>query len=215
MTYHTTRTTISRLSGSFRRFDLRRRRADRHSRIFGFLLVCFAALSCLPAFAASPAKQDKAKQDKAYKTYVDPQRRFSFEYPATMSVKAPNPNEVRVLHPQASFRIAVNVREYSEKPPRSADQLLEDLAKALQEEMKDVSVLQRGKLPNIDGSQAYLIVSFKQPNGLQLVRLVQYYVAPDRILEMTLLDRPEGFANIASVIKRVHSSLRIFVPALK
>ncbi|MBI5569484.1 MAG: hypothetical protein HY914_06015 [Desulfomonile tiedjei] len=210
MTHHTSRITISGLSVSLRQLDLRRLKVDWHSRTLGLLLLCFAAISCLPVFAASPAKQDKA-----YKTYVDPQRRFSFEYPATMSVKSPNPNEVRVLHPQASFRIAVFVEERSGKTPLSADQLLEALTKKLQEEKKDVSVLQHGKLPKLAGSQAYLVASFKEPNGMEFVQLVQYYVAPDRILQMTLSDRPQGFANLASVIKRVHSSLRILAPALR
>ena len=210
MRYHTTRTTISGLPGGLRQLDVRGLKTPGHSRGVCLLLLCIAAFSWLPALGAS-----STAQDKAYRTYVDPQRRFSFEYPATMSVKSSNPNEVRVLHPQASFRIAVFVEERSGKTPLTADQLLEALTKKLQEEKKDVSVLQRGKLPKLPGSQAYLVASFKEPNGKQLVQLVQYYVAPDRILQMTLSDLPQGFANIASVIKRVHSSLRILAPALR
>jgi hypothetical protein len=210
MRYHTTRTTISRLLGGLRPLDVRQLKADGCPRGVCLLLLCIAAFSCLPALGASPVSQDKA-----YRTYVDPQRRFSFDYPATMSVKSSNPNEVRVLHPQASFRIAVFVEERSGKTPLSAEQLLEALTKKLQEEKKDVSVLQHGKLPGLAGSQAYLVASFKDPNGMQFVQLVQYYVAPDRILQMTLSDRPQGFANLASVIKRVHSSLRILAPALR
>lgn len=179
-------------------------------RYLGYLVLCAIALSCVPAIAAQPSGQDGA-----YKRYADPQRRFAFEYPATMNVQAPNPNEVKIFHPQASFRIAVFVTERQSKAAISAEQLLEALTKRLQEEMQDVSILQRGKLPGLAGSQAYLVVSFKDPKGMQLVQLVQYYVAPDRSLQLTISDRPQGFKNLASVIKRVHHSLRILAPALR
>ncbi len=210
MRCHTRGTTLARLSGTLGRFAPWRSTAARHRGCLGLLLLSITVLSCVPAMSAS-----SANQDRAYRTYVDPQRRFSFDYPVTMTVKSPNPNEVRVLHPQASFRIAVFVEERSGKTPLNADQLLEAVTKKLQEEKKDVSILQRGKLPKLAGSQAYVVASFTDPSGMQLIQLVQYYVAPERILQMTLSDRPQGFANLASVIGRVHSSLRILAPALK
>jgi hypothetical protein len=47
------------------------------------------------------------------------------------------------------------------------------------------------------------------------VQLVQYYVTEDRLLQMIISDRPEGFRNLQKVIRQIHQSLRIMKPALK
>ena len=97
----------------------------------------------------------------------------------------------------------------------TADILLAVLKKRLQEEMKNVSVLGEGKLANLKGSQGYVAVSFTDKKGTQLVQMVQYDVSEDRFLQMTISDRPEGFKNLETVIRKIHQSLKILNPKLK
>ena len=156
-----------------------------------------------------------AADEAAYKQYTDPRRRFLFDYPATMRVKSVGPDDVQIFHPAASFRISVFVEKRAEKPGLTADNLLTALKKELAKQSKDFSVLGEGKLDGVPGSQGYVVVSFLDKRGTQLVQLVQYYVAANRWLQMTISDRPWGFKNLEPVIKRVHQSLRIIDPALK
>jgi hypothetical protein len=154
-------------------------------------------------------------QEALYKQYVDPEGRFSFEYPATMKLETANNDEVKVYHPAASFRISVFVERRQVKSDLTADILLAVLKKRLQEEMKNVAVLGEGKLANLKGSQGYVAVSFTDKKGTQLVQMVQYYVSEDRFLQMTISDRPEGFKNLETVIRTIHQSLKILNPKLK
>ncbi len=154
-------------------------------------------------------------QEALYKQYVDPAGRFSFEYPATMKLAAAPKDEVTVYHPATLFRVSVFVRQLQGKSNLTADVLLAVWKKALQEEMKNVSVLGEGKLSGIQGSQGYVAVSFTDKKGVQLVQMVQYYVSEDRYLQMIISDRPEGFKNLETVIRKIHQSLKILNPKLK
>jgi len=172
--------------------------------------LSFVIVSC---FWAVPGKG--IGDEALYKKYTDPNGRFSFEYPATMNVQSSNADEVKVIHPGASFRITVFVEQRQGKSKLTAADLLALSKKRLQEEMKNVSVLGEGKLPSLEGSQGYVAVSFTDKKGMQLVQMVQYYVAEDRFLQMTISDRPEGFKNLQTVIQKVHQSLKILNPKLK
>jgi len=163
------------------------------------------ALWAAPAFALEPGFQQ----------YTDPGARFTFEYPATMKVEAPTPDDVRISHLKAGIRIRVFVENRQRKTPLRAEELLKAFKQKLSEEMTDVKFLDDGKLAGLAGSQAYVICSFKNKKGLQLVQLVQYYVAQERILQMIISDVPEGFKNLLKVIRTIHQSLRILKPELK
>jgi hypothetical protein len=154
-------------------------------------------------------------QEALYKQYVDPAGRFSFEYPATMNLQSTSNDEVKIYHPAASFRISVFVGQRQGQSKLTADVLLAALKKRLQEEMKNVSVLGEGKLAGLQGSQGYVAVSFTDKKGTQLVQMVQYYVSEDCFLQMTISDRPEGFKNLETVIRKIHQSLKILKPKLK
>ncbi len=154
-------------------------------------------------------------QEALYKQYIDPAGRFSFEYPATMKLETVSNDEVKIYHPAASFRISTFVGQIQGKSKLTADLLLAALKKRLQEEMKNVSVLGEGKLAGLQGSQGYVAVSFTDKKGVGLVQMVQYYVADDRFLQMTISDRPEGFKNLEIVIRKIHQSLKILKPKLK
>lgn len=174
------------------------------------------AILCLLAAGAGSAFVHAAESDEAaYKQYTDPGRRFIFDYPATMKVKSESPDDVQIFHPKASFRISVFVEKRKNKPDLTAENLLAVLKKELAKQTKDFTVLGEGKLEGLTGSQGYVVVSFRDKKGIQLVQLVQYYVAPKACLQMTISDRPWGFKNLEPVIKKVHGSLRIIDPSLK
>ena len=109
----------------------------------------------------------------------------------------------------------VFVENRAGKTAPGAEALLGAFKKGLEEEMKEVSVLEEGKLPGIEGSQAYLICAFKDKRGIQLVHLVQYYVTKERMLQMNISERPAGFRNVLDVVRRIHQSLRILSPQLR
>jgi len=132
-----------------------------------------------------------------------------------MNVQATGPNEIKVLHPDATLRITVFIEERPRRNVPAAAVLLEAFKKKLQEEMNELKVLEEGELPGLKGSQGYVICVFRDSRNLQLVQLVQYYVTEDRLLQMIISDRPEGFRNLQKVIRQVHQSLRITKPALK
>jgi hypothetical protein len=152
---------------------------------------------------------------QGFKQYTDPEGRFLFDYPAAMNIQATNPNEIRISHPQATLRITVFIESRPRKAKPNAEALLAAFKQGLQESAKDAKIIKEGKLAGMEGSQGFVICSFTNRNGVQLVQLVQYYVSEDRSLQMTISDRPEGFRNLAKVIAIVHESLRIVKPALK
>jgi hypothetical protein len=178
----------------------------RNSLIFALLAAVILAL-----FWANLA----TATDLGYARYTDPSRRFSLDYPATMKVGSQHPDELKIIHSGATLRIAVFVEKRTAKGTPNAESLLEALKKKLKEEAKDVAILEEGKAPALSGAQAYLICSFRDQRGIQLVQLVQYYVADDLLLRMIISDLPQGFKNLEKVIRKVHHSLRILNPKLK
>ncbi len=154
-------------------------------------------------------------QTSGFTKYTDREQRFSFEYPSTMRASAAGNDEVRVTHPGATLRIMVLVEMRRRPGKASAELLLDAFKKTLKDEMKNVTVLEEGKLPGLQGAQGYVVCSFKDLRGIQLVQLVQYYVTEDRVLQMTISDRPEGFKNLEKVVRKIHQSLRILKPKLK
>lgn len=153
--------------------------------------------------------------DPGFMQYTDPSRRFILDYPATMKVSAPTPNEVSIFHPKASLTIRVFIEKRPRKTIADAKILLAAFKKKLKEEKRGVTILEEGSLPGLKGSQGYLICSFKNQRGIQVVQLVQYYVTQDRLLHLIISDRVEGFKNLADVIRKIHRSLRIVEPSLK
>ncbi len=147
--------------------------------------------------------------------YIDPEQRFSFDYPSTMKVHTAGNDEVRITHPGATLRITVLIEKRRRTATASAELLLDAFKKTLKAEMKDAAVLEEGKLPGLEGSQGYIVCSFTDLRGIKLVQLVQYYVTEDRVLQMIISDRPEGFKNLEKVIRKIHQSLRILNPKLK
>jgi hypothetical protein len=153
--------------------------------------------------------------ESGFTQYVDPGKRITFEYPLSMKVEAPGMNEVKISHPEAGLRIMVFVENRPRKTAPSAEAFLGTFRKRLEEEMKEVVILEEGKLPGLAGSQAYVICAFKDRRGLQFVNLVQYYGTEERMLQMIISERPEGFRNLLDVIRKIHQSLRILSPQLK
>lgn len=147
--------------------------------------------------------------DAGYKRYTDPSRRFSFDYPATMDVAAANPDEVKISHKGATLRINVFVEKRTRKGKTAVEPLLEAFKSRLKQEMKEASVLEQGKLPGSDESQGYIICSFRDQRGILYVQLVQYFVTEGRVVQMIISDRPTGFANLQTVIRKVHASMKI------
>ncbi|MBI5250661.1 MAG: hypothetical protein HY912_14315 [Desulfomonile tiedjei] len=164
---------------------------------------------CLTFFFA-----ESSFSQKAFKQYTDGAGRFTFEYPSTMTVKNQGPDEVKIYHPAATLRISAFVQDRPKKSPPKAEAVA-DLFEKLKQEMKDCTVIEQGKLAGLDGAQGYNIYSFRDHRGMELVQLVQYFIAEDRVLQMIISDRTEGFKNLEKVIRKIHNSLKILNPKLK
>jgi hypothetical protein len=179
---------------------------SRSLKIVNVLVLCLVQLGILTAGALAA--------DTGFTRYTDPAQRFSFDYPSTMKVRAAGNDEVKVTHPGATLRITVLVEKRRQTATASAELLLDAFKKTLKAEMKDAAVLEEGKLAGLEGSQGYIVCSFKDLRGIQLVQLVQYYVTKDRVLQLTISDRPEGFKNLEKVVRKIHQSLKILNPKL-
>jgi hypothetical protein len=174
------------------------------------------ALAILITVSATVVLAQQARPtERGFARYTDPAGRYSLDYPATMKVEAAKPEEVKIYHPGASLRITIFVERRKNQKVRDADLLLAIFRKRMQEEMKDFSILEEGKLAGLAGSQGYLICSFRDPRGIQLVQVVQYVVSRDRLLQLIVSDRPEGFRNLADVIRKIHRSLHVTDALLK
>lgn len=132
-----------------------------------------------------------------------------------MQVVAPNPDEVKVSHPKATLRITLFIEERPKKAVPTSQALLDTIKKRLKDELKGATILEEGTLPGIKGAQGYVICFFKDRRDMELVQLLQYYVTEDRLLQMIISDRPEGFKNLQKVIRQIHQSLKILKPDLK
>jgi len=131
-----------------------------------------------------------------------------------MKVSESKTGDVTVHHPGASLVIRIVIEKRPQTTITDAKALLLAFKTKLKEENKDAAILEEGKLPGLEGSQGYLICSFKNRKGIHVVQLVQYYVAKDRFLLLIISDRLEGFKNLADVIRKIHGSLRIIDPKL-
>lgn len=154
-----------------------------------------------------------AAQD-GYKKYIDLAGRFSFDYPASMRCNRVTADEVTFSHPSASLRIAVLVEPRQNKKILDPRTLLESLKKNLAEGSKDATILEQGRLPEIPGVQGYFVCTFKDEKGRKVMQLVQYYISLDKMFQMIISDRPQGFMNVEKVIRNVHRSLKILKPSL-
>lgn len=149
---------------------------------------------------------------EGFKQYVDARGRFHFSYPATMRVEASTPDEVRISHPKATLRITVLVEKRPRKTAPDVKALLDAFRNKLKEDTKDSSILEEGRLPGLEGSQGYIICSFKDGRGVKVVQLVQYYLTEDQLLQMIIADRPEGFINVEKVVRQIHRSFKVLNP---
>ncbi|MFH1115129.1 MAG: hypothetical protein V1792_14555 [Pseudomonadota bacterium] len=153
--------------------------------------------------------------EPGFKQYTDPSRRFILDYPGTMQMAVSKPDEATIRHPKASLLIRIVIEKRTQTKITDAKAMLQAFKKQLKKENKDAAILEEGKLPGLEGSQGYLICSFKNPKGIRVVQLVQYYVAKNRFLLLIISDRLEGFKNLAEVIRKIHKSLRIIDPQLR
>jgi len=153
--------------------------------------------------------------EEGYTQYKDPQGRFTIDYPATMKIQRLSPDEIKIFHPEATLRIHVSIEKRPKKGAPDAQIHLAALKTKLKEDMKDVVILEEGKVPKITGAQGYIICSFRDSRGTRVVQLVQYYIADERLLRLIVSDKPQGFKNLEKVIRSIHHSLRILTPELK
>ena len=75
--------------------------------------------------------------DSGYKRYEDPSGRFSFEYPATMKIRATSADHVKVWHPKATLRINIFVQKRPRKRDPRVRPVLEALKSGLKQDMKE------------------------------------------------------------------------------
>jgi hypothetical protein len=179
-----------------------------------FLLVAFWASLQVTVLLCPSLNAQTASATGPYKQYADPAKRFIFEYPSSMKIESNKDDYVKIFHPKATLRISIFLEKRPKKTSPDAQLLLTAFKKRLKEEMKDSSIIEEGKLPGLEGSHGYVICSFSDSKGSKLVQLVQYYVTDERILQMVISDRPEGFKNLKKVIDHVHRSLKILKPKL-
>jgi len=182
----------------------------RRAIIIGALCLMLAA----PLWTFFSTAHASHAQETGYKKYVDPRGRFSFDYPASMRRDQTAADEVKFSHPSASLRIAVFVESRQDKKPVDSQGLMESVKKNLSQVSKDAAILEQGQLPELPGAQGYLVCTFKDKNGRKVMQLVQYYVAADKMFQMIISDRPQGFLNVEKVIRHIHRSLKILKPSL-
>ena len=176
-----------------------------HFRVIFILMnvVCFGLFA-----SQGPCNQD------GFKTYVDPQARFSMDYPATMTVDALSPDELNFSHSSASLRMSLDVIRRPKKASKDVKAFLEAIRQNLKEEFKDVVIISDGA-SKTDPSQLYLLYSFTDKRGMKITQLTQVYLADERILQLIISDKSEGFKNLDAIIDRVRNSLRISKPSLE
>jgi hypothetical protein len=152
---------------------------------------------------------------EGYKKFVDPSGRYALEYPATMRSESANADEVKFVHPEASLRITIIVQPRAQKGIIDEEALLNSLKQNLAENSQEASIVEEGRLPGLPGKQGYFVCSFKDKRGVKVMQLVQYYISNDKVLQLILSDRPQGFINVEKVIRRIHRSLKVLKPDLK
>lgn len=174
-------------------------------------LLVIAVLWCA---ALSALSTSAAATDAGYTRYKDPHGRFAFDYPSTMQVRTSTPDEVLLFHPSATLRISVFIEKRSRRGEAKVEPFLAAFKQRLKHEMKESVVLDEGK-PQGTGDAGYLVCGFKDQRGMDHVQLVHYVVGEEKVLQMIISDRPAGFTNLESVIRKVHGSLTITDGGLK
>jgi hypothetical protein len=182
----------------------------RKSNVMAGILVLFLMAWGFPSHNALAAAGSKA-----FKTYTDPLKRFSIKFPATMKVEEPNPDEIRIYHPNATFRINISIENRLKKGPPDATAFIKAFKQNLKLETKQPEILKEGSSKNIKGAQAYLIYAFTDKRGIRLMQLCQYYATEDRFLQLIITDRIEGFRNLEKIITEIHESFKILKPNLQ
>ncbi len=173
------------------------------------LLVCLNAL--LQLSYAQPSSQ---AAQQGYNKYVDPGGRFSLDYPSAMTCDQVSADEVKFSHSAASLRIAIIVEPRQDKKPVDSRALIESFKQNLHKNATDSAILEEGSLPHIPEPQGYIVCTYKDKKGRKIMQLVQFYVSKDKMLQMIISDRPQGFFNVEKVIRHVHRSLKIMKPDL-
>jgi hypothetical protein len=179
-----------------------------------FLPATLLALLQITVLLCPLVNAQTASTPGSFKQYADPAKRFVFEYPASMKIESNKDDYVKIFHPKATLRISIFLEKRPKKTSPDAQLLLAAFKKRMKEDMKDSTIIEEGKLPGLEGSHGYVICSFTDSKGSKLVQLVQYYVTDERILQMVISDRPEGFENLKKVINHIHRSLKILKPKL-
>lgn len=168
-----------------------------------FFAACLIHGYCAPSFGES-----------GLKAYHDVKGRFSIDYPVAMTLDASNPDEIRIFHPSASFRINIDIIKRPKKSSRDAKPFMNAVKSNLKEEFTDVKIIDEGHADN-DPSQLYLLCSFTDRRGVRLTQLTQVYLAEERILQLIISDKPEGFRNLAGIIDKIRNSLKIMKSSLE
>lgn len=171
--------------------------------IFGLVLIAYFFNGSLMMSCA----------EDGFNTYIDTKGRFSIEYPSTMTVDTSVPDELTIFHPSATLRIRLNIIDRPKKSSRDTKVFIDALKQNLREEFRDAVVLEEGHSSS-DPSQAYILCSFTDKRGVKLTQLTQVYLAEERILQLIISDKPEGFKNLGSIINRIRNSLKILKPFL-
>ncbi len=182
----------------------------------GRLYISSIVLSLLLVVSIFPSGNlSAAPNNSAFKTYTDPLKRFSIKFPSTMKVEEPNPDEIRIYHPNATFRINISIENRLKKGPPDATAFIKAFKQNLKLETKQPEILKEGSSKNIKGAQAYLIYAFTDKRGIRLMQLYQYYATEDRFLQLIITDRVEGFKNLEKIISEIHESFKILKPRLQ
>lgn len=167
-----------------------------------FLVICAILALC-----------NQSSAQDGFNTYLDKDGRFSIEYPSTMTVDIMSPDELNFSHPSASLRMSLDIIRRPKKATKNTEVFVNAIKQNLKDEFKDVTIMSEGASSS-DPSQLYLLYSFTDKRGVKLTQLTQVYMADERILQLTISDRSEGFNNLGSVIQRIRTSLKILKPNL-
>ncbi len=180
-----------------------------------FSAICFlklVGLTMMTFFIAAVASPCNAED--GFSHHVDPKGRFSLEYPSTMTVQAKSEDETIFSHGSASMRMSVDVIKRPKKASRDTKAFINAIKQNLKDEFKDVTIVSEGASAS-DPNQMYLVYSFTGRRGVKLTQLTQVYLADERILQLIISDRSEGFRNLDSAIQRIQNSLKILKPSLE
>ncbi len=151
----------------------------------------------------------------SFKRFIDPKARYELQYPATMEIEFNGPDQVRIFHPRAPFRIHVFIEKRRQPGKPDSTALLTSLAGRLEKEMGKIEILDAKSPIKGDKRHGYAVFRFKNSRGVDLTQLVRYFVAKDRVLQLIISDKSKGYANIKPIFDKTCNSLKIFKESLK